>query len=367
MAYDMKIFAPEVEPGAVHQIYELLAPAPRREAKVRSMPDVHSGMGCVVGFTATGADRMIPGVIGGDMGCGMLTVELGRKIPELRELDQFIWEHIPAGAQLREDYDEWKEIKKLCCYSQLRDKERVHRSLGTLGGGNHFIEVDQDGDGRYYLVIHSGSRFLGTQVAAIYQRLAVRYCREAGIKAPEEYCYLTGAELEAYLQDMAICVAFASENRKRIAKDILAFMGIHKAASFETIHNFVDGDGVIRKGAVPAHAGQKLLIPMNMRDGCLIAEGKGNPDWNFSAPHGAGRAMSRGEAKAQFTVEQYAAEMAGIYSSTVNASTLDESPMAYKDMAGVLEAMEPTVKILKRIRPVYNFKAGKRSGREYFG
>ena len=361
MAYDLKIFTDNVEPVAVNQIYNLMAQPPFRDAVVRIMPDVHVGTGCVVGFTATMGDKIIPTVIGVDIGCGMLTVCLGPVEVDLKALDDFIRGNIPAGGELRPAYGDMEFVKSLRCFHELRDLDRIYRSLGTLGGGNHFIELDRDEEGNAFLVIHSGSRNLGTQVAKLYQKQAVQLCKSdpARSKTQAEYCYLQGAECTDYLHDMRLCQDFAARNRRKIADDILKFLGIRRAESFETLHNFIDDRGIIRKGAIPAHAGQKLLIPMNMRDGCLVVTGLGNPGWNYSAPHGAGRLVSRGEAKALFTEAEYRRAMEGIYTTTANLSTIDESPMAYKPMQEIVDLIGPTVRIDKIIKPVYNFKAGK--------
>lgn len=393
MAYDLRIFTDNIEPAAINQIYNLLSQPPFQDSKVRIMPDVHLGSGCVVGFTATLGNKVIPNVVGVDIGCGMLTVCLGKSLTDLKALDDFIHEKIPSGSNLRKNYSEMDFVKNLHCYSELRDLDRIYCSLGTLGGGNHFIEIDCDDEGNYYLIVHSGSRNLGLQVAKIYQQKAVAACKNSAneakkeahdrlmaenkatdipdelvrisalfaqrTKTPAEYCYFEGDETEDYLHDMKLCQNFASENRRKIADDILSFLGIAKAESFETLHNFIDENGIVRKGAIPAYKGQKLLIPMNMRDGCLIVEGKGNEDWNCSAPHGAGRLVSRGEAKELFTVEEYQKTMEGIYTTSANLSTIDESPMAYKPMDEIVKLIEPTVNIIKIIKPVYNFKAGK--------
>ena len=395
MGYDLQIFTDNIEPAAVNQIYNLMAQPPFRDSKVRIMPDVHVGNGCVVGFTATMGDKVIPNVIGVDIGCGMLTACLGKIHVDLPALDDFIRENIPAGSNLHKDYAEMKFVRELYCYGELRDLDRVYRSLGTLGGGNHFIELDRDQEGQLYLVIHSGSRNLGTQVAKLYQSKAVKACKgsaeEARLalqarlkregkaaryadelaalnarwaertKTPAEFCYFQGEETESYLHDMRLCQTFAAENRMMMARRIMKFLGVRRGEIFETLHNFIDDEGIIRKGAIPAHKGQKLLIPMNMRDGCLIVTGRGNPDWNCSAPHGAGRLVSRGDAKELFTVEEYQREMAGIYTTSANSSTIDESPMAYKPMEEIMELIRPTVEVERIIKPIYNFKASKRA------
>lgn len=391
MKHDLKIFTENIEPEAVNQIYTLATQAPFCGQKIRVMPDVHYGTGCVVGFTSTLGDKIIPNVLGVDLGCGMLTVEMGKVDFSLQSLDEFIKAKIPYGSNYRKEVLAQSLIKKLHCYDELRDMDRLLGSLGTLGGGNHFIEVDEDSENNKYLIIHSGSRNLGLQVAKIYQKLAVRVCKECAqserqtiidtlnaqnrpeaipdaidavsakyayrTKIVAELCYLDGREMENYLDDLKICQEFASLSRKKMADEILKFLKVNKYASFETVHNFIDSDGVIRKGAIPAHKNQRVLIPMNMRDGCIIAVGKGNADWNYSAPHGAGRLCKRSEAKALFTVEEYQSQMQGIYTTTANQSTIDESPMAYKPMQEIIDLISPTVEIERVIKPIYNFKA----------
>ena len=389
--YDLKIFADTMDSMTYSQIYSMASQAPFDGQKIRIMPDTHAGLGCVVGFTATMSDKIIPNVIGVDIGCGMRICELGAADISLPELDEFIKKNIPSGSDVNKTHSGEEFIGKLRCRSKLVDMDRLLGSLGSLGGGNHFIEIDRDEDGNKYLVIHTGSRNLGTQVAKIYQKMATDACKHVSdserdeliarlkaegrqgdipdelikltkkysykTKIPAELCYLDGADAESYLHDMRICQDFALANREKIAEAILKFLKIPRAPFFETVHNFIDGDNIVRKGAIPANLGQKVLIPMNMRDGCIIAEGLGNPDWNFSAPHGAGRLLSRGEAKQLLTLEEYKKEMQGIYTTTANASTLDESPMAYKPMDEIVKLIAPTVKILKIIKPIYNFKA----------
>lgn len=388
---DLKIFAEEVAPEALHLIYELIKLPPFDGARVRIMPDVHFGTNCVVGFTSTVTNRVIPNVIGVDIGCGMLTVCLGKVDIDLPALDDFIKSRIPSGSAIRKTAAEEELIKTMSCCEKLRDMNRLVCSAGTLGGGNHFIEVDEDAYGNKYLIIHSGSRNLGVQVARIYQKLAIEICKTSAVgeakklavrlvsegrqedipsavadvykkhsqktKTPADYCYLDGASLQAYLRDIRICQQFASRNRRRMADDILAFLRLRETDSFETVHNFIGDDGVIRKGAIPAHKGSRVLIPMNMRDGCIIGVGKGREDWNNSAPHGAGRLLSRGEAKRRLSVEGFKREMSGVYTTTANASTLDESPMAYKPAEEIVRLIAPTVDIVELIKPIYNFKA----------
>ena len=388
---DLKIFTQNVEPQALNQIYTLLAQPSFANEKIRIMPDVHAGAGCVVGFTSTMHDKVIPNLIGVDIGCGMLTCDLGVKELDFKRLDEFIKKRIPSGGDFLKEVDGEDLIDSLYCKKQLRNMERLVGSLGTLGGGNHFIEIDKDDEDNLFLVIHSGSRNLGLQVAKIYQNLAVESCKNAAqeerlqvierlkaegrvelipdalkdltekyahkTKIPADLCYLEGANMQLYLHDMRICQEFAKRNRKKMADRILSEFSIFKCDTFETVHNFIDDNNIIRKGAVPAHKGQKILIPMNMRDGCLVCEGLGNEDWNFSAPHGAGRLFSRAEAKKLISIDEFVESMQGIYTTTVDQTTLDEAPMAYKPMQEIISLISPTVKILKIIKPVYNFKA----------
>jgi len=392
MSYDLKVFTENIEPEAVNQIYELIRTASFEKAKVRIMPDVHYGKGCVVGFTSTTNDKIIPNVIGVDIGCGMLTVKLGKQKLDLTAIDDHIRSHIPAGSKVHKVYTEDKMIRQLRCFYNLDNLDKLYRSMGTLGGGNHFIEIDVDNEGEQYLVIHTGSRNLGQQVATYYQKLATEMCKNAAqqqkqevhdrlrsqgriseipdtlqqisqqyadlTKIPTHQCHLWGAAKDDYLHDVGVCQEFARKNRQYIADSILGFLHISRAESFDTIHNYIDDAGIVRKGAIAAHKGQKVIIPMNMRDGCLIAIGKGNPDWNCSAPHGAGRLLSRQTVQEYFTVEEFQQEMQGIYSTSVSASTLDESPMAYKPMAEIVSLISPTVDIVNTIKPIYNFKAG---------
>lgn len=392
MKHDLQIFTDNIAAEAVNQIYTLIGQAPFEGQRIRIMPDAHAGLGCVVGFTSTMGDKVIPNVIGVDIGCGMYTAELGQIEIDYRQLDNFIKKNIPAGPNYLKEVDGEDIIKKLRCFKELRNFDRLYGSLGTLGGGNHFIEVDADESGNKYLVIHSGSRNLGLQVAKIYQRIAVDACKNAAVsereqviaelkkqnrqgdipqaieavnakyacrtKIPADLCYLDGSDRDDYINDMRLCQQFAARNREKMASKILSFLKVFKYASFETVHNFIDEYNVIRKGAIPAHKGQKVLIPMNMRDGCLVCIGKGNDDWNQSAPHGAGRLYSRSQSKEMFTLDEFQSVMQGIFTTTVNQSTLDESPMAYKPMEEIVSLISPTVDIVKIIKPQYNFKAG---------
>lgn len=393
---DLKIFTDNIEPEALNQIYTLIKQPAFADCKVRIMPDVHAGKGCVIGFTADLGDKVIPNIVGLDVGCGMLCCEIGKVDIDYEKLDSVIREHIPAGRAVREEEINFPQLEELYCKDQLKNMEWLKCSLGTLGGGNHFIEVDEDSDGVKYLVIHTGSRNLGKQVAEIYQQMAIddmqginklaeesqklieeykttgrqkeiqrglaelkRKWQPDKLNIPKELCYLTGEHREMYLHDMEICQRFASQNRIQIMRMIFTKMGWRMDFnSFETIHNYIDHNtNIVRKGAISAKAGEKVLIPINMRDGCIIGIGKGNEDWNCSAPHGAGRIMSRSKAKENVSLEEYQESMKGIYTTSVSQSTIDESPMAYKPMDEILEHIKDTVEIMKIIKPVYNFKA----------
>ncbi|MBE6633603.1 MAG: RtcB family protein [Ruminococcaceae bacterium] len=364
------------------------------DEKIRVMPDVHAGRGCTIGTTMTIADRVVPAMVGVDIGCGMYTVELGAQKPDLRLLDEAS-HRIPSGTSVWEGRVERFDLTALRCYRALKDSKRLERSLGTLGGGNHFIELDVDEEGDHYLVIHSGSRNLGKQVAEYYQQIALdlnmgkeEYFRRrneiiesykaAGRRSeiqgelrklekewqtvsptlPRDLCHLYGAFMEDYLHDVAVCQNFATRNREKMAELLLEWNGLEAGDAFHTVHNYINvEERILRKGAVSARAGERLLIPINMRDGSLLCVGKGNADWNFSAPHGAGRLMSRRTALEQLTMAEYAEAMQGIYSTCVLPETLDESPMAYKSIDDILKHLSPTAEVVGRLKPIYNFKA----------
>lgn len=390
---NLRIFTDNVEEKALQQIHTLCEHPAFSDCKVRIMPDVHAGAGCVIGFTADLGNKVIPNVVGVDIGCGMITVCLGNIDIDFDKLDSVIRENVPSGMQVHESVQEDVCSIGLKCWKSLRNVDWLNRSLGTLGGGNHFIEIDEDDDGNKYLVIHTGSRNLGKQVCGYYQNIAVSNLigknklqneiaelvkeyknngRDSEIEnaikklkserkeynIPKELCYLVGLDREDYLHDMKICQRFAELNRYRIAKAIMDNMGWQMLDSFETVHNYIGDDNIVRKGAIAAYKGQRVLIPMNMRDGCIIGIGKGNEDWNFSAPHGAGRIMSRNAARENISMEEYKSSMKDIYSTCVNKSTIDESPMAYKPMEEIVDNIKDTVEIERIIKPIYNFKAG---------
>ena len=364
------------------------------KSKIRIMPDVHAGKGCTIGTTMTIVDKVVPNMVGVDIGCGMYTMSLGKVDIDLEQFDR-VAHSIPCGRNVWEGRLERFDLTGLHCYRNLKDTKRLERSLGTLGGGNHFIEIDADEDGNKYLIIHSGSRNLGTQVAEFYQSIAIdlnlgkeeyfrkrdeiirtykeqgrrneiqsilkQLAKEWDEKKPtisRELCYLYGEFMEDYLHDINICQQFAKRNREKMSEILLEKTGLIAYESFQTIHNYIDVNNMIlRKGSVSAKTGEKLLIPINMRDGSLICIGKGNEDWNCSAPHGAGRLMSRSSAFERLTMEEYEKQMEGIYTTCVNTATLDESPMAYKNMDEIVSNIEPTAEIIALIKPIYNFKA----------
>lgn len=361
-----KIFTDALENAAEGQIKKLLDQDFTSASQIRIMPDVHAGAGCTIGTTMTITDKVVPNLVGVDIGCGMETVKLKNKRINLPELDSFIHNNIPAGFDIRDSAHKYindARLYELKCAEHI-NIQRGELSLGTLGGGNHFIEIDKDDDGSLYLIVHSGSRNIGLQAAQFYQDAAFKsFGRESDI--PYELAYCEGDLLNDYLHDMAIMQEFADLNRRAITDSILKGCKLKEEDRFTTIHNYIDLEfGILRKGSVSAQKDEILLIPINMRDGSLICRGLGNADWNYSAPHGAGRLMSRREVKDTFTVSAYKKEMAGIYSSTINAETLDECPMAYKSLDEILSQITPTVEVIKQIKPVYNFKAGEKQSRK---
>ena len=387
-------YAKIIEDGAVEQIRRMCDYALTEGSKIRIMPDVHAGKGCTIGTTMTIVDKACPNIVGVDIGCGMYTLKLDAKELDFEKIDEAC-HYIPSGMNVWEGRKERFDLTGLRCFRALRDSKRLERSLGTLGGGNHFIEIDQATDGSFYLVIHSGSRNLGKQVAEIYQQLAVdlhmgkekyfiqreeiiRSYKEAGrreeiqpaletlrnsfeaqaLLVPDDICWLYGTFLEDYLHDVEICQRFAKRSRELMAETILEKTGMTAAMGFHTIHNYIDTDEMIlRKGAIAAHKGEKILIPINMRDGVVLAVGKGNPEWNFSAPHGAGRLMSRSQAKENLDMATYIESMKGIYTTSVNEQTIDEAPMAYKSLEDIIDVIKDSVDIIDIMKPVYNFKA----------
>ena len=388
-------YAKDIEPVAEEQIRTMCDQEFTEGCRVRIMPDVHAGKGCTIGTTMTIHGKAVPNVVGVDIGCGMYTTKLGNKRIDCERVDE-ICHWIPSGFNTWESPREPFDFERLRCWKHMDNRGRLKNSLGTLGGGNHFIEIDRGEDGTYWLVIHSGSRNLGKQVCEYYQQLAVDIAegkedyiesspeliarlkaegRQKEIQkeldalrlrlnhktAPDSLCHLEGHHLEDYLHDVKICQDFAVRNREIMTALILKKTGMVGLESFHTVHNYIDTDEMIlRKGAIAAHAGERVLIPINMRDGSIIAIGRGNEEWNYSAPHGAGRVMSRKKAFETLTLEDYKAAMEGIYTTTANQETLDESPMAYKRMEDIIDAIREAVDIVEIIKPVYNFKAAEK-------
>ena len=410
--YDVKIFTDTIDENALEQVKRLLSIDVFSDKKIRIMPDVHAGAGCVIGFTGNLGDKIIPNIVGVDIGCGMRVLNLGKVSDiDFHAFHNFIYSNIPSGMIVREDrfgfspligeemdiYREAKQIvASLRCYRSLKDSNRINKAIGSLGGGNHFIELDRDDDGNVYLVIHTGSRNLGKQVADIYQTVAVHHLTEGCDELEElikrtieeykaagrrselqsvikrmrkehneaepiilaELCYVENQAREDYLYDMRLCQHWAVLNRKLISRLLLKFFpNIEILEEFESIHNYISDDNMVRKGAISAVEGERCIIPLNMRDGSLLCIGKGNPDWNYSAPHGAGRVLSRTQAYEQIKLEEFEKSMEGIYSESVNDFTRDESPMVYKPAEEIIANITDTVSIRKIIHPIFNFKA----------
>ena len=422
--HDVKIFTDNIEENALEQIREMLSIDVFSDKKIRIMPDVHAGAGCVIGFTGNLGDKVIPNIVGVDIGCGMRILKLGKLTDiDFHAFHEHIRANVPSGKIVREDklgfkplvgeeMEIYREAKKLVaelyCYRELKDSGRINKSIGSLGGGNHFIELDKDDEGNVYLVIHTGSRNLGKQVAEIYQAKAVQHLtdgadefeetikrtiekykaegrrselqsvikkmrkehQEAEPSLPSDLCYVEGEGREQYLHDMRLCQRWAVLNRKLISLLLMRFFfdnfksgktdglpGVDVSEEFESVHNYISDDNIIRKGSISAAAGERCIIPLNMRDGSLLCTGKGNPDWNCSAPHGAGRVLSRTQAYEKITMEDFEASTQGIYSESVNDFTRDESPMVYKPASEIIANIGDTVTIDTIIRPIFNFKA----------
>ena len=385
-------YASVIEQEAVDQIRRMCDYDCTAGSTIRIMPDVHSGKGCTIGTTMTIRDKAVPNVVGVDIGCGMYTLHLNEAAVDFPRFDEAT-HFIPSGMHVWEGRKESFDLEALRCFRALKDTRRLQRSLGTLGGGNHFIEIDRATDGGLYLIIHTGSRNLGKQVAEYYQQLAVELNQgredyfkkrdaliaeykaagrrgeiqaalkelrwnEKPLTVPEDLGYVYGTYLEDYLHDVEICQQFARRNREMIAEILLSRSGLSGGEAFHTVHNYIDTrEMILRKGAIAAHKGEKVLIPINMRDGSVLAIGRGNPDWNYSAPHGAGRLMSRNTARQTLDMAAYENAMQGIYTTSVNPATLDEAPMAYKSLEDIIGVIQDSVDVVDVMKPVYNFKA----------
>lgn len=361
------VYTDNLEPSAAGQIKAFCDMEYSSDSKIRIMPDVHAGKGCTIGTTMTVTDKIVPNIVGVDIGCGMLTVKLKEKRLELPKLDSFIRQNIPFGRNVRERAHRSHgriDIYELECVKKI-DTRRAKESIGTLGGGNHFIEIDTDGES-LYLVIHTGSRNLGLRVAEYYQKTAYNACGGRNqSEIPYELAFLEGDSMQSYLHDMELMQRFAALNRTVIKEVIVDGLKLHEEESFGTIHNYIDTDNMIlRKGAVSANKGERLLIPMNMRDGSLLCTGLGNSDWNCSAPHGAGRLMNRRDAEQSFTLSQFKKSMEGIFTTSVSKDTIDESPFVYKPMEEILKNISDTVTVDKILKPIYNFKASEHGGNQ---
>lgn len=358
-----KIFTDQIEDYALAQIQMLCDNEAFSGSQVRIMPDVHPGKVGTIGFTATIQDKILPNVVGIDIGCGVLLACIKQKKAEFQKLDTVIRENVPTGFQIRKKphrFFEQFNLEELKCACHIKAAYAAN-SLGTLGSGNHFIEMDKDDEGRLYLAIHTGSRALGKAVAEYYLNEGQKRLKAQELSVPYEMTWLEADLMESYLHDVQLVQQFASLNRQAILDEIAKGMKWKILDSFESAHNYVDLSGnkkILRKGAVSAKAGEKVIIPVNMRDGVLLGYGKGNLDWNDSAPHGAGRLMKREDVKQAYTVSQFKAEMKGIYSTCIGKDTLDEAPFAYRRIDEILPLIEDTVNVERILKPVYNYKAG---------
>ena len=386
------VYASVIEDKAIEQIRRMCDYDFAKDSRIRIMPDVHAGKGCTIGTTMTISDKVVPNMVGVDIGCGMYTVRLDAREIDLARFDAAA-HAVPSGMNVWEGRRERFDLEPLRCFRVLKDTRRLQRSLGTLGGGNHFIEIDRASDGALYLVIHSGSRNLGKQVAEHYQQLAVElnqgreayfkkrdaliaeykaagrrreiqaaleqlYWTKTPMTVPEDLCYVYGEYLQDYLHDVEICQHFARRNRELIAEVLLSSTGLSGGEAFHTVHNYINTqEMILRKGAIAAHDGEKVLIPINMRDGSVLAVGRGDPEWNYSAPHGAGRVMSRMAARETLDMATYVEAMRGVYTTSVCPDTIDEAPMAYKSIEDIVGVIRDSVDVIDIMKPIYNFKA----------
>ncbi|OIJ19302.1 RNA-splicing ligase RtcB [Anaerobacillus alkalidiazotrophicus] len=391
---EAKVFSNYPQETALEQIQELCNQAFLKNTKISIMPDYHAGKGCVIGTTIQLKDNVVPNLVGVDVGCGVLTIKLQDKKVDFNKLDQVIRTYVPSGIEIHTDETvgfintSFPNIKEFKAKHILSQKKSLY-SLGTLGGGNHFIEVSVDSDGHHFLTIHTGSRYVGAKIATYYTKVAISNLRSQDLteiieklKAegrqkeiqtviesykekkpviPNDLAYLEGEDFDHYMHDMKLAQAFAKANREEIARAIIENTSLEELDRFDTVHNYIDTENLIlRKGAVSAQKGERLIIPINMRDGSILAVGKGNEDWNFSAPHGAGRVLSRTKAIKTLNMNDFHKTMEGVWTTSVSEQTLDEAPMAYKPMNEILEKIEETSEIACFIKPVYNFKASEK-------
>ena len=391
---EAKVFSNHPQETAIEQIQELCNQPFLKDTKIRIMPDYHAGKGCVIGTTIELKDKVVPNLVGVDVGCGVLTVKVQDKKVDFNKLDTIIRTYVPSGQEIHTEESvpfintNFPSTEEFKAHHILTQNKSLH-SLGTLGGGNHFVEMSVDSEGSHYVTIHTGSRYVGAKIASYYQKVAISKLRQHDLteiieqlKAegrqkeiqtaiqnykeknpviPNDLAYLEGEDFHDYIHDMRLAQAFAKANREEIARAIIENMGFEELDRFDTVHNYIDTENMIlRKGAVSAQKGERLIIPINMRDGSILAVGKGNEDWNFSAPHGAGRVLSRTKAMKTLRMEDFHQTMAGIWTTSVSEETLDEAPMAYKPMNEILEKIEETAEIVTFIKPVYNFKASEK-------
>ncbi len=359
---EAKIFTDDVEEYAEAQVKMICDNETAAGSRICMMPDIHPGKIAPIGLSMTVTDKVIPQLLGVDIGCGMTCVKLNKSNAEFSKLDRIIRENIPSGFSIRKEPHHMAEefsCDELHCIRHI-NRQKAERSLGTLGGGNHFIELDIGKDGSLYLAVHTGSRHLGEEVAEYYTKLANISLKEQGKEVPYYMSYLEGAHKDAYLEDVKIIQQYAEQNRQIIVREILKGMKWKAAEQFSVAHNYLDEEGILRKGAISAKSGEKVVIPANMKEGIILGIGKGNPEWNMSAPHGSGRKWKREDVKNQYTVSAFKKEMKGIYSSCVGADTLDEAPFAYRSIKEIAGQIKDTVAVTEILKPVYNFKAGSR-------
>ena len=359
---EANIFTDDVEEYAKAQVKMICDNEIAEGSMICMMPDIHPGKIAPIGLSMTVTDKVIPQLLGVDIGCGMTCVKLNRNNAEFQKLDRVIRENVPSGFAIRKELHPMAEefpYGKLHCVHHI-NRQKAGRSLGTLGGGNHFIELDKAVDGSLYLVVHTGSRHLGEEVAEYYTKLANSCLKEQGKEVPYYLSYLEGDHKAAYLEDVRIIQQYAEWNRQIIVREILKGMKWKALEQFTAAHNYLDDSGILHKGSISARKGERVIIPANMRDGVILGVGKGNAQWNFSAPHGSGRKLKREDVKNQYTVSEFKKEMKGIYSSCVGADTLDEAPFAYRSMTEIAEQIKDTVEVTEMLKPVYNFKAGSR-------
>lgn len=355
-----KVFTDDLESNAKKQIIDMLNEEFTTGSKIRIMPDVHMGAGSVIGTTMTIEDKVVPNLVGVDIGCGLIVVELEDRVIDFKKLDKVIRQYVPSGFKIRRNPHD-NAIKTRIDQLRAKEKlnlERAYQSIGTLGGGNHFIEINEDENHKKYLVIHSGSRNIGLQTAKHYQNLAQKELMQEGIKTAGDLAYLQGRSFDDYLHDIEIIQEFAFINRETMAEVIVEEMNFKVKHTFQTIHNYIDTKRMIlRKGAVSANKDEVFIVPFNMRDGSIILKGKGNPEWNYSAPHGAGRLMSRTAARKKIKLQDFQASMVNVHSTSVSTHTLDEAPMAYKNPKEIIKHIQDTAEIISVLKPIYNFKA----------